>query len=249
MTASTVNSHLLSLSSTMALGLPVRRFPPIGVGDGAGVGVEVGAGSGVAVGTGVAFGTGIGVGDGTEVGVGGTTAVAVGSGVEVDAVVSVGASVGTSVGAVANFGVGTGGGVSSGVAVRSSTTTDSGVDVGIWVGSDGFGSGVAVAATATPWLSSPESNAPTATRITIIIAKAPVPRKLPTIGSTGNPDLSCMGLAENPAGFDHSIFADGYLFQTSRPPNSPSGWNRMVIMKWVSFSYSYSIATIRGERR
>jgi len=90
--------------------------------------------------------------------VGGTTAVAVGSGtgvssgngVEVGAVVGVGASVGTSVGAVANVGVGVGGGVSSGVAVGSSTTTDPGSEVGIWVGCDGVGSGVGVAATATP---------------------------------------------------------------------------------------------------
>ena len=85
------------------------------------------------------------------------------------------------------------------------------------MGSDGFGSGVGVAATATPWPSSPESNAPTVTRITIIIARDPAPRKLPTVGSTGNPGFILHGLAENPSGFDHSIFADGYLFQTRRP--------------------------------
>ena len=205
----------------------------------------------------MAVGTGISVGDGAGVGVGGTTAVAVGSGVgvspgngvEVGAVVGVGASVGTSVGAVANVGVGAGGGVSSGVAVGSSTTTDPGVEVGIWVGSDGVGSGVAVAATATPWPSSPESNPPTATRITIIIARAPAPGKLPTIGSTGNPDLSCMGWRRTLRDSTTPSLPMDISSRPADPPNLPSGWNRMVIRKWVSFPYLYSIANTRGERR
>jgi len=162
--------------------------------------------------------------------VGGTTAVAVGSGtgvssgngVEVGAVVGVGASVGTSVGAVANVGVGVGGGESSGVAVGSSTTTDPGSEVGIWVGSDGVGSGVGVAATATPChrRRNQMRRLPLESRLLSTGLQRPGNCPLSEYGQSG---FILYGLAENPSGFDHSIFADGYLFQTRRPPEFALG--------------------------